>query len=139
MLVLLARLCCGLFAGAALYISVVQQPAARAAGDDVAGRLFTPMYRRAAPVQAGLATVGTLAGIGAWLVGEGLAYLAGAALLGSVVPLTLAVIRPVNERLMGSRLDPGSVETQALLTLWNRLHGLRTALGMLAYVAYLAG
>ena len=56
-----ALLCAGIFTGAAVYISVVQHPAAREAG--VGGLLFPRMYARAAPMQASLAILGTLAGL----------------------------------------------------------------------------
>ena len=50
---LLATFCCGVFFGAALYISLVQHPAAVETGTDFAGRFFRPMYRRAAILQDG--------------------------------------------------------------------------------------
>jgi anthrone oxygenase-like protein len=46
-------------------------------------------------------------------------------LLGAVVPFTLLVIRPTNERLLDPTLDPGSAEAAALLHRWARLHALR--------------
>jgi len=45
---LLAIYCCGVFFGAALYISLVQHPAVLETGADFAARFFRPMYRRAA-------------------------------------------------------------------------------------------
>ena len=54
----LATFCCGIFFGAALYISLVQHPAALETGADFAARFFTPMYNRAAIMQASLALVG---------------------------------------------------------------------------------
>ena len=55
-----AVFCCGAFFGAALYINLVQQPAALALGPAFAARYFAPMYRRAAPLQVTLAFVGTV-------------------------------------------------------------------------------
>lgn len=45
---LLAIYRCGVFFGAALYISLVQHPAVLETGADFAARFFRPMYRRAA-------------------------------------------------------------------------------------------
>jgi hypothetical protein len=44
-----ALICCSLFFGAALYISMAQHPASMKAGIDVAAAFFTPMYAHAAP------------------------------------------------------------------------------------------
>ena len=51
---ILAIFCCGVFFGAALYISLVQHPAALETGNDFAARFFPLMYRRAAILQANL-------------------------------------------------------------------------------------
>jgi hypothetical protein len=58
---LVATFCCGVFFGAALYISLVQHPAGLETGADFATRFFPPMYRRAAILQASLALVGCAA------------------------------------------------------------------------------
>jgi len=42
--------CAGLFAGAAVYISLVQHPATATLGTLVAVAFFVPMYSRAAPL-----------------------------------------------------------------------------------------
>jgi hypothetical protein len=68
---LLATFCCGVFFGAALYISLVQHPAAFETGNDFARRFFRPMYRRAAVLQASLALIGCASAIAAWLSGAG--------------------------------------------------------------------
>src|SRR5688572_32225689 len=96
----LATFCCGLFFGAALYISLVQHPAAIETGHDFAARFFPPMYRRAAVLQASLALVGCAAAILAWLMGAGRVWLAAGVFLGSVVPFTLIVLKPINDVLL---------------------------------------
>jgi hypothetical protein len=58
---LLATISCGMFFGAAIYISLVQHPATLATGNDFAVRFFPLMYRRAAVLQATLALVGCAA------------------------------------------------------------------------------
>lgn len=137
MLELIATACAAVFAGAAIYVSIVQHPAVLELGDDFAARFFPPMYRRAAPVQAGLALVGSLAGLSAALLGSGLAWLVGALLLGSVVPFTLVWIKPVNDRLLDPDLDPADLEIPELLSRWGRLHGVRSAAGALSLLCFL--
>ena len=133
-----AVFCSGVFFGAALYVSVVQHPAALEAGAPVAARFFPPMYRRAARMQVTLAVVGTLAGFSAWWRGAGLLWLAGALLLFAVVPFTLLRMMPVNKELLALDRDADAPETEALLRRWGPLHAVRTLLGGLAFALLLA-
>lgn len=135
----IATACSGLFAGAAIYISVVQHPAGLESGQAMAATFFSPMYRRAAPMQAGLALIGTAAGIVAWLLGAGLSALLGALILVSVVPFTLVVIKPINDRLQSPQLDPSGAEVPELLRRWGTLHGVRSVAGAVSFAAFLYG
>jgi hypothetical protein len=130
---LVATLCCGLFFGAALYISLVQHPAALETGNDFAARFFPLMYRRAAIVQASLALIGCASGIAAWLSGAGRLWLAAAVLIGSAVPFTLIVIKPVNDALFQAH-ELAPAELGALLARWGYLHWARTAASGLAFI-----
>ena len=66
---LVALLCTGLFAGAAIYITFVEHPARLECGSALALTEFRPSYRRAAVLQAALAAAGCLAALGAWARG----------------------------------------------------------------------
>ena len=55
---LIALLCIGLFAGAALYVTLVEHPARLGCGPALAIAEFGPSYRRGAVMQASLAAVG---------------------------------------------------------------------------------
>jgi hypothetical protein len=134
---ILAIVCAGLFAGAAMYASFVEHPARLAGGTALAVAEFRPSYRRAAVMQASLATVGALSAVGAYAqTGHG-ALLIGAILLGAPVPYTLIVIRPTNARLLAPDLAPASTEAAALLRRWGALHAVRTGLGTLAFIVLL--
>jgi Anthrone oxygenase len=137
MLEFLATLCSGLFAGAAIYVSLVQQPAALGAEGGVAGRLFAPMYARASRMQAPLAFVGSAAGLLAWITGSGWLWLLGALLLAGVIPLTLLRIQPITRELLAPDRDPEAPETIALLDQWGALHGGRSVLGALSFLCFL--
>ena len=138
MLEILATVCAGLFAGAALYINFAEHPARMECGTALAVRQFAPSYRRAALMQASLAIIGLASAAGAWWRGGGVAVLIGGLLLGVVVPFTLLVVRPVNKRLLAHRVGVDSVEATALLRRWGRLHAVRTVLGLLAFGTLLA-
>ena len=129
---LLATFCCGVFFGAALYISLVQHPAALEMGNEFAARFFRPMYRRAAGLQASLALVGCASAIWGWLSGAGVRWLAVAVVIGSVIPFTLIVIKPVNDALLQNR--NAAMEVAALLTRWGYLHWARTVASGLAFL-----
>ena len=127
----------GVFAGAAIYISAVQQPAVLALGPETAVQYFRPMYTRAAPMQASLAVVGSLAAFLAWWTAAGLHWLIGGALLAFVIPFTLFAILPTNDRLKDPTLDPRSIEARELLAHWANLHAVRTIASTAAFLVFL--
>jgi hypothetical protein len=137
LLLLIATLATGIFAGAAAYVTAVEHPARVSCGPALAIEEFGPSYKRGAIMQASLAVVGAVAGlIAAWVRQDALVFLA-AVLLGSLVPFTLIVILPTNTRLLDPGLDPNGLEAVRLLQRWGRLHMVRTALSLLAFVLLL--
>jgi hypothetical protein len=138
MLLILATLAAGLFAGAAIYITAVEHPARLACGSELAVREFAPSYRRATLMQAPLALVGCAAGIVAGWQRSDLVLALAATLLGAVVPFTLAIMLPTNKRLLNPALDARSPAALALLVRWGRLHAIRTVLGGASFVIFLA-
>ena len=132
-----AVVCSGLFAGAALYVNLVEHPARMSGGVAAALREWAPSYKRAAVMQATLAMAGSLAGLGAWALGGGSGHLLGAAMFFAVVPFTLLVIRPTNTRLLELHAAGQVGNAPALLPRWNRLHAIRTALGLAAFLVLL--
>src|SRR5215207_2634979 len=95
LLELIATLCAGLFAGAAIYITFVEHPARLECGTALAATEFGPSYRRAAVMQASLAAVGFVASVAAWWDGRSLPVLIGGLLLVLVIPFTLIAVRSV--------------------------------------------
>ena len=121
-----------LFAGGALYVSLVEHPARLATGPPMAVAQFRTSYPRGAKLQGGLAILGALAAAGAWLGGAPIGWLGGGALLGLVVPYTFLAILRTNTRLLDRTLAPDSPEARRLLRRWGALHALRTLLGLAA-------
>src|SRR5437899_4865097 len=132
-----AVLTCGLFAGAAVYISLVEHPARMECGMEIAATEFPPSYRRASFMQAILAGVGLLSSIAAWLAGATFWWVTAGFLLGSVIPFTLIVILPTNKRLLNPALDRRSVPTGRLLARWGALHAVRSVLSGTALLLFL--
>jgi hypothetical protein len=134
---LMATLCAGLFAGAAIYISLVEHPARMECGTELAATEFGPSYRRATLLQASLAALGFSAAVTAWVQGAHGLVLVGGALLGSVIPFTLLVILPTNKRLLSPQLDRRSSEAHGLLQRWAQLHAVRSVLSGAAFALLL--
>ncbi|MGH9424921.1 MAG: DUF1772 domain-containing protein [Terriglobia bacterium] len=130
-------LCCSIFAGAALYINLVEHPARMSCGVAAALAQWAPSYRRATWLQAPLAAVGTTSAVLAWLNGFGSEWLIGGLLLGAVIPFTLVVIAPTNRKLLSLSPDSRMEETRQLLEKWNRLHAVRSCLAIAALVVFL--
>ena len=133
----IATLSAALFCGAAIYINVAEHPARMGCETKIAATVWAPSYKRATVMQASLAIVGFICGVVAWLLGDTIWWLVGAAFIGSVVPFTLIAIMPTNNRLLEPRRDLGSDETRVLLEKWGRLHAVRSALSFVASVIYI--
>jgi hypothetical protein len=133
----LAVLCCMLFAGAAIYINLVEHPARMGCDTKTAATVWAPSYKKATVMQAPLAVLSFLAGVGAWLLGGGILWLIGAVLIGLVVPFTFIAVMPTNNQLLAQGRDLSSAETRSLLEKWGCLHAVRSALSFLASIVYL--
>jgi hypothetical protein len=132
-----AVLACGLFAGAAAYVSLVEHPARMECGVEIAIAEFPPSYRRGTIMQVTLAAVCLLSSIAAWLAGATFWWLVAGVLLGSVIPFTLVVILPTNKLLLSPTLDKRSIEAERLLTRWGILHAVRSVLSAVALLLFL--
>ena len=129
---LIATFCTAIFAGAAIYINLVEHPARVECGTALAVQQWRPSYRRATLMQASLALAAFLTSLGAWLMGRSLAVLLAGICIGFVIPFTLIVIYPTNRQLEDPKLDVTSLSTASLLARWNRLHAVRTAASLVA-------
>ncbi len=133
----IAVLCAALFSGAALYINLAEHPARMELETRMAALQWAPSYKRATWMQAPLALLSFLSGVGAWSMGSGAGWLAAAVFIGMVVPFTLIGIMPTNHKLLAPGRDLASAETRMLLERWGNLHTVRTALSVLATVLYM--
>jgi hypothetical protein len=118
-----------LFAGAALYISLIEHPARLGLADGPLLAQWQPSYKRALPIQSGLAVAGGAAGLIAGYFAADWRWFAGSVLLLANWPFTLFVIMPVNKRLMGMSEREAGPGSRAMLVQWGKLHNVRSALG----------
>jgi hypothetical protein len=134
---LLALIASAIFCGAALYVNVAEQPARLSLDDRALLAEWKPSYKRGAAMQAPLALVGFLLGILAWWQTAHPGFLIGAIAMIAPWPWTLIAIKPTNDALLATDPDKAGPQTRALIIRWGAIHGVRTALGALATVAFL--
>ena len=118
-----------LFAGTALYISLVEHPARFELADGPLLAQWQPSYKRALPIQSGLAIAGGAAGLITGYCSGDWRWFAGSVLLLANWPFTLFVIMPVNKRLMAMPEREAGAASRAMLVQWGKLHNVRSALG----------
>jgi anthrone oxygenase-like protein len=133
---LLALVSAAVFAGAAIYVTLAEQPARLALDDRSLLAEWKPSYARGALMQASLALISTLLGLLACYLTRDWRWLAGAGLIFANWPYTVFVILPVNNRIKATPPDAADAGTRALIEQWGALHAGRSALGAAATAAY---
>ncbi len=134
---LLATLSSGLFAGASVYINLVEHPARMEAGTNLALTEFAPSYHRATVTQVSLASVGFLSALVAWRLRLDSRWLIGGGLLVSVIPFTAVAILPTNKQLLDPETANDLELAERLLTRWGRLHAVRSVLSLASLLTFL--
>ena len=132
-----ALIVAALFAGAAVYVSVVEQPARLGLDDRALLTEWKPAYKRGTAMQAPLAIIGFLLGLAAWWQTGHRAWLLGAVILVANWPYTLLGIMPTNRMLMSTKSASAGPDSRAMIEKWAVLHAGRTALGFAAVLIFL--
>src|SRR5438477_10390895 len=115
-----ALLIAAAFAGAAIYVSVCEQPARLQLDPRAMLLQWKPSYKRGAAMQASLALIGTVLGAVAWWQTGQWLWLAGAVSLILPWPFTLFVIMPTNNALLMTDPQEAGPGSQALIMTWGR-------------------
>jgi Domain of unknown function (DUF1772) len=133
----LALTAAAIFTGAAFYVGVAEQPARLSLDDRALLTEWKPSYRRGAAMQAPLALAGFVLGLAAWWQTSHPLFLIGGIAMVAPWPWTLIGIKPTNDALLATEPDQAGPPTRALVVKWGALHAVRTALGVLATIAFL--
>ncbi len=133
----LALVTAAVFSGAAVYVSVCEQPARLRLDDRALLTQWKPSYKHGAAMQAPLALIGAALGAVAWWQTGDWLWLVGALVFISGWPYTLLVIQPTNTELLSTEPASAGPRQRALLEKWGNLHAVRTGIGLLTTVLYL--
>src|SRR5215471_5275382 len=133
----LALTAAALFTGAAVYITIAEQPARLQLDDGSLLAEWKLSYKRGYIMQASLVVVGGVLGLVAFLSGLEWRWLVGAVVLLANWPYTIYVIMPTNRRLMDTPLEAATTETRQMIRQWGILHAGRSALGFTAALIFL--
>jgi len=133
----LALIVAALFTGAAVYVSVCEQPARLELDDRALLTEWKPSYKHGTVMQAPLALIGAILGLAAWWQGGDWRWLLGAIVIVANWPYTLLVIKPINDRLMATDPAAAGSQTRTLIEKWGTFHAGRAALGALTTVLFL--
>jgi hypothetical protein len=133
----LALVTAALFTGAAIYVNVAEQPARLSLADGSMLGQWQASYRRAAPMQAGLALAGGVLGFIAYVASGGWPFALGAVVLLSAWPVTLILIKPTNDALHAIQLPAADATARQLVEHWGRLHAIRSGIGIAATLLFL--
>lgn len=134
---LIALLLAGCFAGAAVYISLAEHPARLALDDRAVLTQWSSSYSVGIRMQAPLAVMTGLSGVGAWWATRDWRWLAGAALMAANLPFTLLALLPINTMLLATPSEAAGPESRRLIESWGQLHAVRSGLGILSALAFL--
>jgi hypothetical protein len=134
---LLALVTAAMFAGAATFVNVAEQPARLALDDASLLRQWKRSYDRAAIMQASLALISAIFGAVAFRQAANWAWPVGGLVIFANWPYTLLAIRPTNNILHRVDDERADQSTRKLIERWGVLHAVRSVLGVVATLAFL--
>jgi hypothetical protein len=134
---ILALAVAAFYAGAALYVNLVELPSTEILDDRSQLAAWKVSLKRGALMQGPLCLFGFAIGLSAWTGTHYLSDAIGAAAMLGNVPWTFAMIAPTNNLLKATAPEAAGVNSRAMIKRWGSLHSVRTAFGLLAVIAFL--
>jgi Domain of unknown function (DUF1772) len=133
---ILALIVASMFTGAAIYVSLVEHPARAVLTVNAQVEAWKPSYARSSAMRATLAILGFALGVIASWQTRDLRWMGGSVLLVASWPFTVIMLVPTNRILRALYPGQASLESQALLERWGRLHAARTVFGVASVAVF---
>jgi hypothetical protein len=118
------------FAGASLYLNLVEQPARLALDDSSMMREWAPSDRRGFALIGGLALLAALAGLAAFAQASDIRWLVGALIALASWPYTYFIVVPLNNRLLAAAPGQPAADSREIVTFWGQLEWGLFAIGV---------
>lgn len=125
------------YSGAALYVNLVEAHTLAALDDRAQLAGWNVSLKRGTLIQAPLCVIGFLLGLAAWVQTHFFSDAIGAIAMLANIPWTFAMIAPTNKALSATAPEAAGPRSRALIKRWGSLHSVRSALGLLALLAFL--
>ena len=124
------------FAGAAIYVSWVEQPARLALEEEALLREWGPSDSRGVALLLGFALAAAIAGLIAWSEAQDLRWIYGALIAMATWPYAFFVMAPINNQILSLKgRDVGAA--RALIRQWGLIELGFAALGVVAVLLFL--
>jgi hypothetical protein len=133
----LALVTAAIFAGAAIYINIAEQPARLQLDPDALLTQWKSSYARGLIMQSSLVIMSGVLGVLVYFGTSDWRWLLGAVLILANWPYTLGVVFPLNKRLEATPPGSANADTRSLVETWGKLHAVRSALGLGTTLVYL--
>ena len=133
----IALFSCAVFAGGAIYVSLVEDPATAEGGIELAGTYLLAAHPRPAIVQTLFAGCAALAGVLAGLAGSGVWWVIGGAVMGVAALAELFVVNPTARRLREINPAQDPARAKRLLARLARLHAGLSLAGLTALFIFI--
>ena len=133
----LALVTAAIFAGAAIYINIAEQPARLQLDPGALLTQWKSSYARGLIMQSSLVIISGVLGVLIYFGTWDWRWLLGAVLILANWPYTLGVVLPVNKRLDATPPGSANAETRRPVETWGKFHAVRSALGFGATIVYL--
>lgn len=124
------------FAGAAVYVSWVEQPARLRLDDQALLSEWGPSDQRGVALLAGFALASAIAGFLAWFESQDVRWVFGALIVISAWPYAFFVMAPLNNQILSLR-GPDVGAARALVRQWGLIESGFAAIGVLAVIMFL--
>ena len=124
------------FAGAAVYVNIVEQPARLALDDQALLSEWGPSDRRGFALLAAFALASAIAGFVAWFESQDVRWVFGALIVISTWPYAFFIMAPLNNQILS--LHGGEVgAARALVRQWGMIESGFAAIGVAAVAMFL--